>query len=279
MDKQWSQLECEAIVADYFDMLNSECLGKNYSKAAHRRALQSKLNNRSDGSIEYKHQNISAVLIRAGHIYIRGYKPAWNYQELLEMVVLERIAISDQMLKSAEGALIGRCAAQTCPDRIDNIVVEPPEMVLHMSVRDSQSRSPLRISYAEKEARNRRLGELGEGFVLEFEKCRLQNMGRKDLADDIEWTSKEKGDGVGYDIRSFFGETDEPRFIEVKTTNAGKYQPFLLSVNELSFSKECSENFSLYRVFDFSYDTRLFQLNGNIASHVNLNATQFRASF
>jgi len=33
-------------------------------------------NNRSDGSIEYKHQNISAILLRASQIYIQGYKPA-----------------------------------------------------------------------------------------------------------------------------------------------------------------------------------------------------------
>ena len=46
------------------------------------------LSNRSDGSIEFKHQNLSAVLIKHGLPYIIGYKPRWNYQFLLEETLL-----------------------------------------------------------------------------------------------------------------------------------------------------------------------------------------------
>ena len=58
----WSRAEVEAIVADYLQMLTLELAGQSFNKSEHRRALQSKLSERGDGSIEFKHCNISAVL-------------------------------------------------------------------------------------------------------------------------------------------------------------------------------------------------------------------------
>jgi hypothetical protein len=57
----WTDIENDLIVADYFAMLADDVSGRPYSKAEHRRALLPLLNNRSEGSIEFKHQNISAV--------------------------------------------------------------------------------------------------------------------------------------------------------------------------------------------------------------------------
>ena len=79
----WSREEVEAIVADYLQMLTLELAGQSYGKTEHRKNLQSKLNDRSDGSIEFKHGNISAAMIDLGFPYIRGYKPRVNYQALL----------------------------------------------------------------------------------------------------------------------------------------------------------------------------------------------------
>ena len=62
----WNRAEVEAIVADYLSMLASELAGTPYNKAAHRRALRPLLANRSEQSIEFKHANISAVLLDAG---------------------------------------------------------------------------------------------------------------------------------------------------------------------------------------------------------------------
>jgi hypothetical protein len=50
----WSRLEVEAIVADYLKMLALELSGQTFNKSAHRKALKQKLNQRSDGSIEFK---------------------------------------------------------------------------------------------------------------------------------------------------------------------------------------------------------------------------------
>src|SRR5262245_32471880 len=61
--KDWTEQEVGLIVADYFDMLEAELLGKSFKKSDHRKALAPKLRGRSDGSIEFKHQNVSGVLV------------------------------------------------------------------------------------------------------------------------------------------------------------------------------------------------------------------------
>ena len=79
----WSDREIDLIVTDYFDMLQLERLGQPYVKAERNRALQ-ELMGRSRGSIEFKHQNISAVLyFKLGLDWITGYKPMANYQKAL----------------------------------------------------------------------------------------------------------------------------------------------------------------------------------------------------
>lgn len=60
MPEAWSKKEVEIIVQDYLSMLESEILCISFNKAEHRRNLRRLLNNRSEGSIERKHQNISA---------------------------------------------------------------------------------------------------------------------------------------------------------------------------------------------------------------------------
>jgi hypothetical protein len=275
---KWSRLECELIVEDYLEMLAKESRFEKYSKTEHRRALREKLHGRSDGSIEYKHQNISAVLIRAGMVYVRGYKPAWNYQELLEAVVMDRLSSADGSIIEIETSIIEQAAEVPEVDNSASFLVDPPEQNSERKVREPTTRVPRHVDYAERELRNSTLGKKGEEFVLGFERRRLDEVGRADLIPDVEWTSQDKGDGTGYDIRSFRDNTDEPLYVEVKTTNSGKYQPFMISSNEVSFSDENSENFALYRVFEFSRSPKLYMLKGAVASHVDLSPAVFRAS-
>src|SRR3546814_12661138 len=76
----WSDQEIDHIVADYFAMLTDELVGRSFNKAARNRDLQAVID-RSKGSIEFKNQNISAVLLGLGQPWIEGYKPAANFQK------------------------------------------------------------------------------------------------------------------------------------------------------------------------------------------------------
>lgn len=274
----WSWFECEALVADYFQMLTAELIGDSYSKTKYRDALLVLLPDRSKGSVEFKHQNVSAVLVDLGLPYIKGYKPRFNYQDQLVAVVKAHLASRGQEIEHQFESLADQMPAR---DEIDWSQVLDPELPeLGNAVREvSRTYAGRKVNYAAREAANRRLGERGEEFALEYERYRLGASLRADLADRVEWSSREIGDGLGYDIRSFDPQTEDERFIEVKTTNSGKYLPFFISANELAFSKERSAEYALYRVFEFCTSPRLFELEGAIDRHLNLEPTTYRAQF
>lgn len=277
----WTRPECKAIVADYFSMLNKEVLGEKYSKAEHRRNLMSQLQGRNHSSIEFKHQNISAVLSQLGRLSIKGYKPAWNYQKLLFEVVEEFLNAHEHQVQSTEELLVSRLPISPIAPTAD-IWEGAPERDLVKFQRQAEnvpSFTARTLDFSQMESRNRKLGEMGEAFVLEIERQRFLNIGKPDLAAEVEWSSKDIGDGLGYDIRSFDDGGYQERFIEVKTTNAGKYQPFLISRNEVSFSRISSSQYSLYRIFQFSDTPRIYRLDGDVSDLVNLTPTNYRASF
>ena len=82
MSTDWTREEVEATVASYLHMWLLEQAGQSYSKAEHSRALMQMLNGRTKAAIEYKHQNISAILMEHGWQNIPGYKPRGNYRNL-----------------------------------------------------------------------------------------------------------------------------------------------------------------------------------------------------
>src|SRR5271157_486278 len=78
----WQDDELDAIVADYFAMLAADLSGQPYVKARHSAALMAQIG-RTHRSVEFKHQNISAVLDELGMPWIPGYKPKLNYQNAI----------------------------------------------------------------------------------------------------------------------------------------------------------------------------------------------------
>lgn len=260
-------------VDDYFDMLACEAKGESFNKTEHNERLRRRMPSRTKGSIELKHQNISAVLNQLGLPYIAGYKPRANVQRLLREVVCDEIDRQQGRLTAVMDAL-----EQVRPPRGKNFratLVNPPK-ARELASTPIRKRLPRKLDYAARDARNRRLGYLGEEWVLEFENFRLAEAGRSDLVDRIEWIAQTKGDGAGYDINSY-SEDDAERFIEVKTTNGAALTPFIVTANELGFSRETSGRFFLYRVFEFSHEPHLFWLQGNLASLLRLDPISYRA--
>ncbi len=84
----WSTQELDTIVADYFEMLGNELAGRSYVKSHHSAGLM-KLLGRSHRSVEFKHQNISAVLDELGLPWIPGYIPKPNYQNAIFDAIYE----------------------------------------------------------------------------------------------------------------------------------------------------------------------------------------------
>jgi hypothetical protein len=269
-----------AVVADYFAMLLDEHRGAVYSKTEHRRRLVPQLNGRSDGSIEFKHANISAVLAVDGRPYIDGYKPRGNYQRLLEEVVqqffeghpdVERILASSPITTPVD--------APPMPEAVSQLFEAPPEPLAASPLAWPPVQRVAHVDFVRRDAENRRLGSLGEEFVFELERRRLHDDARRpDLSKRVEWTARDRGDGAGYDIASF-NEDGSPRLIEVKTTGQGKSFPFYVTANEVRCSDAMPDAFQLYRLFRFSRNPGLFVLSGALTMTCALDPVQFRARF
>ena len=229
--KAWSSDEIEYIVADYIEMLRAELAGRKFNKAERNRALQRRIG-RSKGSIEYKHQNISAVMERLGLPRVLGYKPAKNFQGMLFEIV------DDQL---ANGSLAEKLANQTGEVKVPGeglLYQDPPLKQPEKEPIDRVARRIIRFfDPATRDARARKLGEAGERFLYAAEQNRLSSAGRDDLAGRVRWVSREDGDGAGYDILSFNRNGDK-RLLEVKTTNGPATTPFGFRETNWRFRKK-----------------------------------------
>lgn len=270
----WSDREIDLIVADYVAMLRDELAGRGFNKAARNRDLQT-LIGRSKGSIEFKHQNISAVLLGLGQPWIEGYKPAANFQNALVDGVLRWLESQPDCLVPIPRSSSSQDAAQP---RTTLQFGPPPALRNEPPLIDPAFMAAIGRKYdvAERDARNRALGRAGEECVLHHERGALQAAGREDLADKVRWTSVQDGDGFGFDILSFEPDGRE-KLIEVKTTNGWERTPFHISRNELAVAEARREDWCLMRLWNFARAPSAFTLRPPLGDHAQLTATSFIA--
>lgn len=269
--KPWSDDELDVIVADYFAMLDAELHGRPYVKARHNAALMEQIG-RTHRSIEFKHQNISAVLEELGMPWIPGYKPKRNFQGAI-FDAIERYLTwyGDALISAAEPA------APAAVDE-DLVFVDPPSLGRTVQRPPKLERLVRKFDPIERDFRNRCLGEAGEAFVLETEQRCLQSR-RPDLAKNVRWISKEEGDGAGYDILSYDPATGDQRLIEVKTTNGAARTPFFLTRVEHETASVEAERWRLYRVHLFAQTPRIFTIRPPLQRALYLQTETWRASF
>ncbi|MBZ9974210.1 MULTISPECIES: DUF3883 domain-containing protein [unclassified Mesorhizobium] len=274
MPVDWSDEQNDAIVANYFAMLAHDIAGLPYSKASHNRFLQAAIG-RPRGSIEYKHQNVSAVLKGLGETWIPGYKPAFNFQASLVDAVVRWLDRHPEWLVPAaphpQSALQEETMLWIGPPPTHSNAPPPDET-------EQMAAMARKYDVAQRDAQNRALGRAGEERILAHERASLLAAGRTDLANHIRWVSHVDGDGVGYDIRSF--EVDgSDRLIEVKTTNGWERTPFHITRNELMASDRHRNDWLLMRLWNFTREPRAFELRPPLEAHVSLTASIYRASF
>ena len=266
----WRDHELDAIVADYFEMLEAELSGRSYVKSRHSKALMARIG-RTHRSVEFKHQNISAVLDELGMPWIPGYIPKRNYQNAIfdaidrylsrHPGVLERVPAGPQAAALAEifvpAPVLGADSAPL-PERLWRLV--------------------RKFDPVERDHRNRLLGKAGEEFVVNLERRRLAEADRSDLARKVRWVAAEDGDGAGFDVLSFdFG--GRQRLLEVKTTNGAARTPFFLTRNEREMAAERPADWRIYRVHLFAKEPRIFTIAPPLEKAVNLRPETWRASF
>jgi hypothetical protein len=275
--ENWTAAEVRATVESYFEMLNLELGQKAFKKSDHRARLMERVPGRSKASLEFKLQNISAVLDEQGLPWIKGYKPASNYQALLAEEVRRFLDDATPLAAPAEDAPepsapdLSRQLADIFQPPPAPRVARPKEPVL----RPSQA---AKVDYAAREARNRKLGLAGEEFIVEMEKRRLRDVGRDDLVGQVSHVSAVQGDGLGYDVKSFSPD-GKPVFIEVKTTRLGPATPFFMTPAELAFAVDAAGSYRLARVYNWGALPCIFELDGKAMTTLQTEPSQFRCRF
>jgi 5-methylcytosine-specific restriction protein A len=128
-DSDWSVSEIRAAVDAYLKMLALELSGQTFVKTAENLALrETALPTRTKGSVEFRMQNISTVLMEMDREFIKGYKPARNVgsnvEQLIRAALTERgIQPGDPTAPTADEETLERRAAALQKQKIK----EPPK--------------------------------------------------------------------------------------------------------------------------------------------------------
>ncbi|NOX72311.1 MAG: DUF3883 domain-containing protein [Alphaproteobacteria bacterium] len=270
--KPWKNDEIDIIVGEYFAMLRLEIQKKSFVKAQINRRIQ-EIIGRSKGSIEFKNQNISAVLQKLGLPVIRGYVPLENFQKALFDGIERYLEAHDPISLFVEPPV----AELAEPESI--FFERAPDLLSKNGKTDRHlERLVRKFDPAARDERNRALGQRGEEKVYHFERKRLTDAGYSQLAKRVRWVSQEDGDGAGYDIRSY-DYSGRERLLEVKTTVGTQKTPFYLSRNEHDLSMESPDEFRIVRLYDFARTPRAFELAPPLSDVIRLRTENYKASF
>ncbi len=271
LGKPWQRDELDAIVGDYFEMLEAELAGRPYVKSRHSRALMERVG-RTHRSVEFKHQNISAVLDELGLPWIPGYIPKRNYQNAIFDAIDRYLTENAAILERVPAVRLAAASPST-------VFVDPPILATYAEpIPNRLRRLVQKFDPVERDYRNRSLGKAGEAFVIDLERRQLTQADRDDLARKVRWVAAEDGDGAGYDILSF-SQSGCTRLIEVKTTNGSARTPFYLTRNERSVAEERQGEWRIYRVHLFATEPHVFTITPPLENFVHLSPETWRAYF
>lgn len=260
--RDWSARENELLLDVYLHLLLAEMESQRPNKREALRPLEQALDQRTRGSIEFKMQNVSAILQDEGRPWIDGFKPLENSQAALRSALLEELANPASSWARVEAIQLEVPVKPVAPVRTSDVLVEAPALAPPNKDPKAAGKQVRRAwQGAVVDAANRHLGRAGEQWVCEIERRELEAAGRRDLAARVAWVAQTQGDGLGYDVLSFDAQGNE-KWIEVKTTKSGRSAPFLITPNELEVWRQNLARFHVYRIFSYGGERRLYDLPG-----------------
>lgn len=111
-------------------------------------------------------------------------------------------------------------------------------------------KNPSEMSQGVQNISDKRRGDIGltgEKVVVDKEIAELIRQGKHDLAEKVTHVSKTRGDGLGYDIKSYFPD-GRRKYIEVKSAASRQHKSIILTKNELGLLKRKGKNAFVYLV-------------------------------
>ena len=131
----------------------------------------------------------------------------------------------------------------------------------------------------ENDKKLKEIGNKGELLVLNLEIQKLKDLNKNDLAKKVTHIAN-FNDSAGFDILSYDAKGKEI-YIEVKTTLGPVTNDFYMSSGELKFSKDNSEQYYLYRVYEYDEKNNsgnLFIRKGEIDKNFSLKPLKYKVS-
>jgi len=184
-----------------------------------------------------------------------------NYEETNKLILSGLDFDLEEIKKQSEGMPFEDCEAN---------ITDPPKFS-NRKTAEKKPRITKNRDYDKEHKENRAKGILGEKAIYSIEKKKLSKLefrGKK-----VEHTSLEKGDGYGYDIKSFDENDGETIYIEVKTTSQGKNSEFYFTDAELRVSKEKGDRYYIYRIYNFNPKSKIidfYKLQGPLEDKMTL---------
>lgn len=108
-------------------MLTCELTGQAYNKSAHRQQLMQGLPGRTAGAVEFKHANISAVMLQLGFPYLKGYQPLANIQRAALLHEVSAQVARHPVLDEAALSAVPRPVVAVELDDLSRVKTEAPE--------------------------------------------------------------------------------------------------------------------------------------------------------
>ena len=189
----------------------------------------------------------------------------YNEQENVKKIKLKEIDVEEQY-KKLEEIIPSKKRKRKAKSTNSNIKI---------------NRKPIRINFEKLNERKKKIGDFCEEMIFLKEKAMVINAGREDLLDQIIWTSKEIGDGMGYDIESVrkIGDKYEKVYIEVKGTDRSNADNFYVTINELKASWELKDKYFICQVTDARKQNPKFKYTqGEIDKNFELKEILYQAS-
>jgi hypothetical protein len=188
-----------------------------------------------------------------------------------ELLIMHQSRLNDQCYADTEFHILTQDIIYAADAHLDDFSVEAAiafkfnEVSVDYKILESLPTLTGRfVDYQARQAELSRLGLLGEQYIFERECNLVANYQHQKKPRHV---SVEEGDGLGYDILSYFPDGRE-KLIEVKTTRGAFQSPFYITRNELEKSRSPSSNYWLYRVFNFDEDgmkADLALINGDLS--------------
>jgi hypothetical protein len=184
-------------------------------------------------------KNIENALEKFHYSNGKKWFPKWDVVNLFENVQILSILYQTGFLQ-----------------KNDLSVIVNPEFDKLISLK---SKKKIPLEQLEKNLEHqKKIGDIAEEIVLNFEKNRLKNLGFEDESNKIRQISIDFTN-AGYDIESFNGKTNDglpDRFIEVKGTTKKELE-FHWSINEINTAKELSSNYWIYHVSEIDVQNKI----------------------